>query len=82
MERRSQRPSLHRTRSVEISLPSLSEQELVIGRAEEILSVKEKLKQVPNDELQKPESLRQSIQKNHLFGQLTPDIFLPDQNKG
>ncbi len=64
--------NLDNIRSVEVFLPSLDEQTEIVGRINALLSVEENLVSVIDSELQRVESLRQSILKKAFSGQLVP----------
>ena len=64
--------NLNNIRSVKISLPAIVEQKLVVEKIREVLSVEEKMTSSIDTEMQRIETLRQSILKKAFSGQLVP----------
>lgn len=57
-------------KEIELSLPSINNQKIIVGKLQEHLSVCDKIEQTVNESLQKAESLRQSILKQAFEGKL------------
>lgn len=64
--------NLDNIRSVEISLPSQPEQEVIVGKIQDILSAEQRMEDILKNELQKSEALRQSILRKAFSGKLVP----------
>ena len=64
--------NLDNIRSVEINLPSLEEQLIIVEKIKELLSIEENLSQSLEEQLQRSELMRQSILKKAFSGQLVP----------
>ena len=57
-------------KEIELSLPSIKDQKMIVDKLQEHLSVCDKIEQTVNETLQKAESLRQSILKQAFEGKL------------
>lgn len=64
--------NLDNIRSVEINLPSLEEQLIIVEKIKEQLSIEENLSRSLEEQLQRSELMRQSILKKAFSGQLVP----------
>lgn len=65
--------NLDNIRSVEISLPSRAEQEVIVEKIQNTFSYEQSLEDILENELQKSETVRQSILKKAFSGKLVPE---------